>query len=317
MRLEAAMIAKGVRLPAGVSLGLVCRVPGKTCRWSGSVTTGESPEVAYTDRVPPSLSIIMPVLDEEEEIARILTGARPSLDRARTASWEIIVVDNASTDRTCELVRALRRRDRRIRLLRNEVNRGKGFSIRRGMLEANGDMRLMCDADCVTSLNSLARPARKGPRGGRRGRRVATQFGGRRLTAATHSSANRRIRLPGSHPHRHGTAAPRRVLRIQALAWGRGRYRLRRSCTSTAGPSTPRRWRWPAGSGTASGEVGIEWTNRADSRLSIGNVLIPVTGELLAARRNVRRAAAGPGRSVRALSLADGRADAGHDRRSP
>jgi len=38
-------------------------------------------------------------------------------------------------------------------------------------------------------------------------------------------------------------------------------------------------------------EVGIEWTNREDSRLSIGNVLIPVTGELLAARRNVRRAA--------------------------
>jgi dolichyl-phosphate beta-glucosyltransferase len=40
------------------------------------------------------------------------------------------------------------------------------------------------------------------------------------------------------------------------------------------------------------GEVGIDWTNRPDSRLSIRDVLIPVTGELIAARRNVRRAPA-------------------------
>jgi dolichyl-phosphate beta-glucosyltransferase len=39
-------------------------------------------------------------------------------------------------------------------------------------------------------------------------------------------------------------------------------------------------------------EVGIDWTNRPDSRLSIRDVLIPVTGELIAARRNVRRCAA-------------------------
>jgi dolichyl-phosphate beta-glucosyltransferase len=38
-------------------------------------------------------------------------------------------------------------------------------------------------------------------------------------------------------------------------------------------------------------EVGIEWANRPDSRLSIGDVLVPVTRELLAARRNVRSAA--------------------------
>jgi hypothetical protein len=72
-------------------------------------------------------------------------------------------------------------------------------------------------------------------------------------------------------------------------------------------------------------EVGIEWTNREDSRLSIGNVLIPVTGELLAARRHVRRVAAqltkvpgagGPA-DPRSLSLADGHVDGHRDGLTP
>ena len=42
-----------------------------------------------------------------------------------------------------------------MRLLRNDENRGKGYSVRRGMLEATGDLRLMCDADCLPSLVSL------------------------------------------------------------------------------------------------------------------------------------------------------------------
>jgi len=64
------------------------------------------------------------------------------------------VVDNGSTDATIERLSA-HLEDPRIRLLRNEVNRGKGFSVRRGMLEATGDLRLMCDADCAASLPSL------------------------------------------------------------------------------------------------------------------------------------------------------------------
>jgi dolichyl-phosphate beta-glucosyltransferase len=49
-------------------------------------------------------------------------------------------------------------------------------------------------------------------------------------------------------------------------------------------------------------EVGIEWTNRPDSRLSIRDVLLPVTGELLAARRNVRRAATAKKSEARSLT---------------
>ncbi len=45
--------------------------------------------------------------------------------------------------------------DPRIGLVSNGANRGKGFSVRRGMLEVSGETRLLCDADCVLSLESL------------------------------------------------------------------------------------------------------------------------------------------------------------------
>src|SRR5438270_442475 len=66
---------------------------------------------------------------------------------------EILVVDNASTDGTRQAVELFVRQG--VRYLRNDVNRGKGYSIRRGMLEASGELRLMCDADCTPSLASL------------------------------------------------------------------------------------------------------------------------------------------------------------------
>src|SRR5690349_16537862 len=94
---------------------------------------------------PPSMSVVVPVYNEAEQIATIIPAVRDTLT-GRGGEWEIIVVDNASEDDTAERLQPFLR-DRRIRLLRNEHNRGKGYSVRRGMLEASSDLRLMCDAD--------------------------------------------------------------------------------------------------------------------------------------------------------------------------
>jgi glycosyltransferase involved in cell wall biosynthesis len=67
--------------------------------------------------------------------------------------FEVIVVDNASTDGTVAAVESLRLD--RVRVLVNETNRGKGWSVRRGMAEAQGRLKLHCDADCAPSLASL------------------------------------------------------------------------------------------------------------------------------------------------------------------
>ena len=99
------------------------------------------------------MSVIVPVYNEESEIGVIVPAVRRMLE-ARGGDWEILVVDNASTDATVERVQALVE-EPRVRLLRNPQNRGKGYSVRRGMLEARGELRLMCDADCTASLVSL------------------------------------------------------------------------------------------------------------------------------------------------------------------
>jgi dolichyl-phosphate beta-glucosyltransferase len=103
--------------------------------------------------MPRSLSVIVPAYNEESQIPAIIPALSTALE-ARGGDWEVIVVDNASTDATVARVEAFTG-DPRIRVLRNEVNRGKGYSVRRGMLEAGCELRLMCDADCAPSLRSL------------------------------------------------------------------------------------------------------------------------------------------------------------------
>lgn len=235
-----------------------------------------------------SLSLIVPVLDEEREIAGLLTAARRLLAE-RGGEWEILVVDNASTDRTLEMAAPFVD-GRRIRILRNDANRGKGYSIRRGMLEASGDLRLMCDADCVDSLPSLAHmeEAARGSDvvvGSRLGAeaRVTRQQPLRRRFVGLGFIVLTRLAM-GPLPHDiycgfklwRGACADAVFERSHLDGWAFDAEAL----------AMARRM------GFTLSEVGIQWRNRPDSRLSIGNVVVPVVRELWAARRSVRQSAA-------------------------
>src|SRR5918999_1198342 len=105
----------------------------------------------FTRMRQPWMSVIVPAYNEEQAIAGTLVALRERLDESGRP-YEILVVDNASTDATVQRAEAS---GGPVRVLQNHVNRGKGFSVRRGMLEASGQLRLLCDADCSSSLVSL------------------------------------------------------------------------------------------------------------------------------------------------------------------
>jgi len=105
----------------------------------------------------PFLSIIIPAYDEEQRIGRTLEATFDYLNTQDYPS-EVIVVDDGSRDQTVQTV--LEFEDRaagRLRLLRNPGNRGKGYAVRNGMLQANGEIALYCDADLSTPPSEIAK----------------------------------------------------------------------------------------------------------------------------------------------------------------
>jgi dolichyl-phosphate beta-glucosyltransferase len=239
----------------------------------------------------PWISVVVPAFNEERGIAATVTALRDWLQARDPRPFEVIVVDNASADRTAAGVEPLADGER-VQLLRNERNRGKGYSVRRGMLAARGELRLHCDADCAPSLASLpgmlalledadvvvgsrlAPGARVGRRQPLPRRIVGRSFvllcravlaepttdlycGFKLWRAPVAEDVFSRIHLDGW------------TFDAEALAMARALgYRLR--------------------------ETGIVWADREGSRLSMARVLIPVVRELIAARRHIRREARRP-----------------------
>jgi dolichyl-phosphate beta-glucosyltransferase len=102
----------------------------------------------------PYLSIVIPAYDEALRIRTTLENVLGFLAQKRYG-WELIVVDDGSTDGTAPLLAELAARCPRAHILRNERNRGKGFSVRRGVLEARGEFILFTDADLSSPIEEL------------------------------------------------------------------------------------------------------------------------------------------------------------------
>jgi glycosyltransferase involved in cell wall biosynthesis len=108
---------------------------------------------------PRSVSLVFPMFNEEAGAARAVRAGREALQGA-TSDWEILVVDDGSTDRTASIVVDLAREDPRVRLLRNETNQGLGGALRTGYGEATKELVLYTDADLPFDLKELPRAMR-------------------------------------------------------------------------------------------------------------------------------------------------------------
>lgn len=94
----------------------------------------------------PEFSVIIPSYNEERRLPETLERIAAYV-RASGREAEILVVDDGSTDHTAAVAESFRSKLPALRVISNGVNRGKGYSVRRGMLEARGRIVLFTDAD--------------------------------------------------------------------------------------------------------------------------------------------------------------------------
>jgi glycosyltransferase involved in cell wall biosynthesis len=94
----------------------------------------------------PELSIVVPSYNEETRLPRSLEKIRAYVAKNHPDA-EVIVVDDGSKDGTAQVVEEWRRDWPALRLVPNGENRGKGYSVRHGMLDARGRVALFTDAD--------------------------------------------------------------------------------------------------------------------------------------------------------------------------
>jgi glycosyltransferase involved in cell wall biosynthesis len=95
------------------------------------------------------------VIPAYNESVRLGPTLHALLRYTQEQNWdaEILVVDDGSTDDTAEIVREASRAHEQIRLVQNPGNRGKGYSVRNGMLHARGDICLFTDADLSSPMS--------------------------------------------------------------------------------------------------------------------------------------------------------------------
>src|SRR5205807_9948772 len=106
--------------------------------------------------MPPKSSIIVPAFNEAERLGRSLEKIVSYLKERQEPS-ELIVVDDGSTDETPDVARKHLKDSHALttRLVRYKENRGKGYAVRLGLLEAQANVALFTDADLSTPIEEI------------------------------------------------------------------------------------------------------------------------------------------------------------------
>lgn len=97
------------------------------------------------------LSVIVPVYNEAERLPKTLQRLHAYLAAGRL-TYEIVAVLDGPTDATAEVLRRMSREIGHLKIIDRAENRGKGYTVKQGMLRAAGEIRLFTDADNSTDI---------------------------------------------------------------------------------------------------------------------------------------------------------------------
>jgi dolichyl-phosphate beta-glucosyltransferase len=111
---------------------------------------------ASTPRLQVALTMVIPAFNEATRLPPTLTRMRDYLDAAGD-SYEVLVVDDGSSDATLAVAEAAARDWPQLEVLRLPENQGKGAAVREGMLHGRGTLRAFSDADLSTPIDELPR----------------------------------------------------------------------------------------------------------------------------------------------------------------
>ena len=100
------------------------------------------------------LSVIIPAYNEEKRLPKTLKKIKEYLEK-QNYIWEVLIINDGTTDHTSEVVLELVRDWPDFRLIDNQKNQGKGGVVKQGMLKAKGEWRLFMDADNSTDIKEI------------------------------------------------------------------------------------------------------------------------------------------------------------------
>lgn len=101
------------------------------------------------------VSVIIPAFNEELRLPATLDSVCAYLEGSVDRDYEVIVVDDGSSDGTADFVRSYEEKNERVKLISYEENQGKGYAVRTGMLAAKGDYVIYNDADGSSPIEEL------------------------------------------------------------------------------------------------------------------------------------------------------------------